>query len=587
MPMNEFLASYAAPIVQCAFMFSVGACVGSLTNVLVYRLPRGLDVVAPPSACPACQTKLTWRENIPVLGWIALGGRCRFCKSRISPEYPLVEAFVGLMYVALFLLFYVIKPGTVWLGVDWGLIRPEWTYDGFGRTWPTFATLIVLASSLVAMTLVDAKTFTIPLVLTVVPTVMGLVVHPIHAWWIGSRPPNMLLRHADHEVWTLATFGHEGWRALGAGIGGMIGVALAALLVRFKVIKRPFADYEEWERKQLGEDRAGDAGSASVSAAGSPEPVAVVSAEPAIAAVEASGETLVTAESAGESPAVPPPLVIRTDDPDAPVGPAHEPNRAKRERVLVYLACIGAMGLAGAILAPALGGTALLGLIAGAMIGPVLAGMIVARLDPAVAKPDDAATDDATTPGADNGVGDPEMWLAYPHARREMIREIIYLGPAIALAILGAAIAGWLGGPWSIDPITGDAVAARQLPLWAVALGGSLMGYLIGGAVVWGVRIFGSLAFGKEAMGMGDVHLMAAVGACLGWIDATIAFFLAAFVGIYWVIASAARSGGRVERAMPYGPYLAVATMLVVLGKPVVERLLGVVLRAGGPIDLP
>ncbi len=584
MSMNEFLASYAAPIVQGAFMFAVGTCVGSLTNVLVYRLPRGLDVVAPPSACPACQTRLTWRENVPVLGWIALGGRCRFCKSRISPEYPLVEAFVGLMFVALFVLWYVIRPDAVWLGVDWALVKPEWADNGFGRTWPAFLTLLVLASSLVAMTLVDAKTFTIPMVLTVVPTVVALVVHTLHAWWIQSRPPGMLLRHADHEVWTLATFGHDGWRALGAGIGGMIGVALAAVLVRFKVITRPFADYEEWERAQL----ANEVGTQSEVGAKAGSPDHGVVAQEGGAADSNAAE--VSDLDAAAAAAV---------DPDAPVGPAHEPSRERRELVLVYAACIGALGLAGAILAPAMGGPALLGVVVGAMIGPIPAGMIVARRtgarpESAMGAATQAGSTDATARtqadgarAADNGVGDPAMWLAYPHARREMVREIIYLGPAIALALVGAAIAGWLGGPWSIDPVTGDAVPAHRLPLWAVALGGSVLGYLIGGAVVWGVRIFGSLAFGKEAMGMGDVHLMAAVGACVGWIDATLAFFLAAFVGLYWVIVSAARSGGRVDRAMPYGPYLAVATMLVVVAKPVVERLLGLVLRAGGPIDLP
>ncbi|MCH8937615.1 MAG: prepilin peptidase [Gemmatimonadetes bacterium] len=69
------------------------------------------------------------------------------------------------------------------------------------------------------------------------------------------------------------------------------------------------------------------------------------------------------------------------------------------------------------------------------------------------------------------------------------------------------------------------------------------MGYLVGGGVVWGIRIFGSLAFGKEAMGLGDVHLMAAVGACIGWIDSTVAFFIAAPIGLAWVLISAIFGG--------------------------------------------
>jgi len=231
------------------------------------------------------------------------------------------------------------------------------------------------------------------------------------------------------------------------------------------------------------------------------------------------------------------------------------------------------------------------GLVIGVLVGPIVGAMVLSVRQP-VAR--DADADAAQEPAADAGnagdagdvVGDPEMWLAYPHARREMIREVLFIGPIICLALAGAALAGWLGGPWTFNSATGASEAATKLPLWAVALGGTLMGYLIGGAVVWGVRILGSLAFGKEAMGMGDVHLMAAVGACIGWIDATLGFFLAAFVGIYWVVLAAARTRGHVSRAMPYGPYLAAATLLVILAKPAIELGLGR-LTGGAPVNLP
>ena len=85
-------------------------------------------------------------------------------------------------------------------------------------------------------------------------------------------------------------------------------------------------------------------------------------------------------------------------------------------------------------------------------------------------------------------------------------------------------------------------------------------------------------------MGLGDVHMMAAVGACLGWIDATLAFLAAAFVGIYFVGVQLAwtRTAGR---AMPYGPYLAIATVLGFLGKPWVEQGLGAILQRA--VNLP
>jgi len=114
------------------------------------------------------------------------------------------------------------------------------------------------------------------------------------------------------------------------------------------------------------------------------------------------------------------------------------------------------------------------------------------------------------------------------------------------------------------------------------------MGYLVGGGVVWGIRIFGSLAFGKEAMGLGDVHLMAAVGACIGWIDSTVAFFIAAPIGLVWVLLAAVFRG-KLAKTMPYGPYLAVATLAVMLGKPLVVLALNALIHPppGSPIHIP
>ena len=70
----------------------VGALVGSFLNVVVYRVPRRLSIIAPGSFCPSCRRPLAWWENVPVLGWLALRGRCRTCKAPIAPRYPLVEA---------------------------------------------------------------------------------------------------------------------------------------------------------------------------------------------------------------------------------------------------------------------------------------------------------------------------------------------------------------------------------------------------------------------------------------------------------------------------------------------------------------
>lgn len=75
-----------------------GLMVGSFLNVVIYRVPAGRSVVRPGSHCPRCGTAIHWYDNIPVVSWIALKGRCRSCKERISVRYALVEAFTGGMF---------------------------------------------------------------------------------------------------------------------------------------------------------------------------------------------------------------------------------------------------------------------------------------------------------------------------------------------------------------------------------------------------------------------------------------------------------------------------------------------------------
>jgi leader peptidase (prepilin peptidase)/N-methyltransferase len=91
---------------------------------------------------------------------------------------------------------------------------------------------------------------------------------------------------------------------------------------------------------------------------------------------------------------------------------------------------------------------------------------------------------------------------------------------------------------------------------------GSVLGFLVGGFVVWIIRILGSYGFGREAMGLGDVHLMAAVGAVLGPGPATVAFFLAPFFGIVRALVMLFTSK---SREMPLGPYLSMATAVVMV----------------------
>lgn len=87
----------------------VGLAIGSFLNVVIYRVPIGKSVVSPPSACPSCGKEIAPWDNIPVLSWLILRGRCRVCKTPISARYPLIEAGTGLLF-----LLTAVRFGTSW-----------------------------------------------------------------------------------------------------------------------------------------------------------------------------------------------------------------------------------------------------------------------------------------------------------------------------------------------------------------------------------------------------------------------------------------------------------------------------------------
>lgn len=94
--------------------FLAGLCIGSFLNVCILRLPAGLSIVTPPSRCPKCETPLIWRDNIPLLSFFLLRGRCRYCGHPISPQYPAVEALTGFYFAFVFFHFQADPLRLVW-----------------------------------------------------------------------------------------------------------------------------------------------------------------------------------------------------------------------------------------------------------------------------------------------------------------------------------------------------------------------------------------------------------------------------------------------------------------------------------------
>ncbi len=134
----------------------MGSFVGSFTNVVVYRLPRNCLSINNPrrSFCPSCKTQLAAKDNIPILGWVALLGKCRYCKKPISARYPLVESLVAALFAIV-----------VWRGMVQG--GPTVTADW--HAWLTTLTMLVSVGILVPLALVDFDLTIIPDELSIYP----------------------------------------------------------------------------------------------------------------------------------------------------------------------------------------------------------------------------------------------------------------------------------------------------------------------------------------------------------------------------------------------------------------------------------
>jgi prepilin signal peptidase PulO-like enzyme (type II secretory pathway) len=154
------------------FLWLLGLAVGSFLNVVVYRLPLGLSLSEPRrSFCPHCRSTIAWHDNIPVLGWLALGGRCRVCKVTISAQYPLVEALAGLAFVlAYFLLF--IEPTRE------GLPEPMLVRD-----WAYLAAWLVFVAAMISVSAMDIVSYSLDVRVTEFAVAAACV---LHALW--GRP---------------------------------------------------------------------------------------------------------------------------------------------------------------------------------------------------------------------------------------------------------------------------------------------------------------------------------------------------------------------------------------------------------------
>lgn len=149
--------------------FVWGALWGSFANVVIYRLPAGLSVVSPGSRCGACEAPIAWYDNIPILSYLLLRGRCRKCKVGYSPRYMMVEAIVGVLSFALYMA-YVVAPLMAGAGLE---------------TLVSFGLWFVFCFGLVIITFTDLDWWIIPNEIVLPLAAIGLGAAVWNSAWLG------------------------------------------------------------------------------------------------------------------------------------------------------------------------------------------------------------------------------------------------------------------------------------------------------------------------------------------------------------------------------------------------------------------
>lgn len=244
-----------------AFAGVLGLIIGSFLNVVIYRVPAGIPL-ARPSQCPACDAPVRPWQNVPIVSWLALRGKCASCGARISVRYPLVELATGFAFVGV----------TWWLAETFGLASPA-RMAVAPEFWPVLVAYLYLASICIALTMIDLDTHRLPnaIVLPSYPvlavlfalacvlgapweallraTIGGLALFAFYFLLRVVKPEGMGGGDVKLAGVFGATLGWIGWGALVVGafaaflIGGIVGLALMATRRATRKSAIPFGPY--------------------------------------------------------------------------------------------------------------------------------------------------------------------------------------------------------------------------------------------------------------------------------------------------------------------------------------------------------
>jgi leader peptidase (prepilin peptidase)/N-methyltransferase len=209
-------------------VFIVGCCVGSFLNVVIYRMPRDLSLVSPGSTCPACDKPIRFYDNIPLVSWLVLRGKCRYCKSPISPRYFIIELLSGLLFVSVFAFYFVIGLRHFEINSHFG------TGLFLKGGWFVYLVHIILLAAFLAASAIDLELWIIPVSICWLVAGVGLFASTIAGYIIEPR----IIEHYD--LFPVVSAGNG---ALAAGAG--LGFVLSLVLLYTGLIKRSYSDEPE------------------------------------------------------------------------------------------------------------------------------------------------------------------------------------------------------------------------------------------------------------------------------------------------------------------------------------------------------
>jgi leader peptidase (prepilin peptidase)/N-methyltransferase len=223
------------PLLYEVIGFLLGLLFGSFLNVCISRIPKGESIVRPPSRCPQCGAAIRWYDNIPVLSWLILRGRCRDCKRSIPWRYPLIELLTGIWFARaatqIWTYWHIgfISSGDINYAVSQSIF---YSFDVLG--------IAILGFLLIGLIVIDWQTFTLPDAFTLTGIAIGLFLVCIQAIFLGPNEDQVLLtKHSIHlsspggvtDSGNVFLTGPES--LIGGRILAVVGAALLLLIIRW------------------------------------------------------------------------------------------------------------------------------------------------------------------------------------------------------------------------------------------------------------------------------------------------------------------------------------------------------------------